>query len=185
MGRNAEQGRAALEVMRGPAPKGSEIEVEYIQGDLSTDYLVMCQNGTPAAHKMKDNADGHDAAFAIQALSRVALPYFLTTSGGPSANSCSGIQYRYYSLIPGLVKIERFDPGFAPGFIKYAMLDRDQAYRDHAGRILASPDVPLTLGTAKSLNRSLTPMALGKWSRDPRNREKMWGKMMQIRRGDS
>ncbi|KAJ7616152.1 hypothetical protein DFH06DRAFT_1145658 [Mycena polygramma] len=247
MGRDAEQGRAALEVIRGLAPKGGKIELEFVRGDLSDlqgmraaaraiqrtvgdpgiDYLVMCQNGTPTAHNMKDNADGHDTAFAIQALSRVALAYFLTTSGGLAPNaivlsicnqgqslddldvedlslkrrlatdsattlfmnqskrdstvldSCFEEfnarypQYRYYSLIPG--------------FIKYAMWigirligTTPDEYANFPVYILASPDAPRTLGTAKFFNRSLTPMPLGKWSRDPKNREKMWGKMMQI-----
>ncbi|KAJ7445646.1 hypothetical protein FB451DRAFT_1292713 [Mycena latifolia] len=41
----------------------------------------MCQNGVPTG-TINKNADGDDTAFAIQALSRFALAYLLTTRGG-------------------------------------------------------------------------------------------------------
>ncbi|KAJ7500035.1 hypothetical protein FB451DRAFT_1207291 [Mycena latifolia] len=100
-GRNEARGAEVLEVLRGLAPKGSEIKAEFIKGDLSDsmgmraaaealqkatgeagiDYLVMSQNGTPAGTNIKKNSDGHDTAFAIQAISRFAIAYLLTTRG--------------------------------------------------------------------------------------------------------
>ncbi|KAF7364388.1 NAD(P)-binding protein [Mycena sanguinolenta] len=107
VGRNETRGKAGLETMKKLAPKGSNIVVEFVKADLSDskgmknaataiqeaagdggiDYLVMTQNGTPAGHNVKYNADGHDIAFAVQAISRFALAYLLTTRGGLAENA--------------------------------------------------------------------------------------------------
>ncbi|KAF7341196.1 NAD(P)-binding protein [Mycena venus] len=168
----------------------------------------MSQNGAPAGLNVKLNADGrvksHDTAFAIQCISRFALPYLLTTQGGfapnaivmsicnqgqslddltvddlslkarlaagPSAptlfmqqskrdstvlDSCFEElntrfpQYRYFSLWPGLVKTEKFDPNFAPGYIKWFMWlgirligTTPDEYANYPVYILAAPDAP-------------------------------------------
>ncbi|KAJ7823068.1 hypothetical protein B0H14DRAFT_3875331 [Mycena olivaceomarginata] len=107
LGRNEKQGREAVEVLKKLAPKGRNIATEFIRGDLSDnkginavaaslleiagdtgiDYLILCQNGSPTALNMKDNADGHDTAFTIQCISRFALAYTLTTRNGLAPNA--------------------------------------------------------------------------------------------------
>ncbi|KAJ7241334.1 hypothetical protein B0H12DRAFT_1221551 [Mycena haematopus] len=107
VGRNETRGKAGLETMKKLAPKDSKIVVEFIKADLSDskgmrdaaisiqeaagdngiDYLIMTQNGTPAGRTVKYNADGHDTAFAVQAISRFALAYLLTTRGGLAQNA--------------------------------------------------------------------------------------------------
>ncbi|KAF7341150.1 NAD(P)-binding protein [Mycena venus] len=252
LGRNEKQGKETVEVLKRLAPKGSNIAAEFIQGDLSDnkginavatslqeigdtgiDYLILCQNGSPAGLNIKDNDDGHDTAFAIQCISRVALAYTLTTRGGLAQNAivmsiCNQGQSlddlsvddlslktrlaagpsapalfmqqskrdstvldscfeRYYSLFPGLVKTEEFDPNFAPGYIKWVMwlgikligVSPDD-YAHYPVYILASPKARSTLGSGKYFGRRLDPTPLGKWSQDPKNRKAMWEKMMQI-----
>ncbi|KAF7352231.1 NAD(P)-binding protein [Mycena venus] len=262
VGRNETRGKAVLEVLKELAPKESRIVVEFIKGDLSDskgmrevasslqkaagdagiDYLIMSQNGTPAGLNTKYNADGHDTAFAVQAISRFALAYLLTTSGGLVPNaivmsianqgqslddlsvddlslktrlakgpSATGIfinqsqrdstvldsafeelnlrypQYQYFSLWPGLVKTEEFNFSITPGYIKVIMwlglkiigTTPDQ-YANFPVYILASPDAQRTLGSGKYFDRVLNPTPLGKWSRDPKNRQALWEKLKEI-----
>ncbi|KAJ7935842.1 hypothetical protein B0H13DRAFT_2304336 [Mycena leptocephala] len=262
LGRDETRGQGLLEVLKKLAPNDGQIVVEFIKGDLSDskgiraaakslqraagdagiDYLIMSQNGKPAAHNIRENADGHDTAFAVQCISRFGLAYLLTTDGGLAPNaivmsicnqgqslddlsiddlslkarfaagrSATALfmdqskrdstvldscfeelnirypQYRYFSLLPGLVKSEQFDPSFAPGFLKYAMwlgirligLTPDQ-YANFPVYILASPDAERTLGSGKYFDRQLNPTQLGKWSKDPKNREMLWGKLKEI-----
>ncbi|KAF8177298.1 hypothetical protein K438DRAFT_2022271 [Mycena galopus ATCC 62051] len=262
LGRSESQGKETVEILKNLAPKGSNVVAEFVKGDLSDkkgmnaavtaiqevagdagiDYLILCQNGTPPGLDIKENAEGHDVAFAIQGISRFAFSYILTTRGGlapnaivmsicnqgqslddmsvddlslktrlaarPSAttlflqqskrdstvlDSCFEEfnirypQYRYYSLLPGLVKTEHFDPNFAPGFIKWVMWlgirligTTPDEYANYPVYILASPEAPKTLGSSRYFNRILAPSALGKWSQDPKNREKLWEKMKDI-----
>ncbi|KAJ6561674.1 hypothetical protein B0H19DRAFT_1375037 [Mycena capillaripes] len=103
--RNETRGKDALEVLKKIAPRDSGLVVQFVQGDLSDvkgmraaaaslqeaapagiDYLVMTQNGAPAG-SIKHNSDGHDTAFAVQAISRFALAYLLTTRGGLAPNA--------------------------------------------------------------------------------------------------
>ncbi|KAJ6564072.1 hypothetical protein B0H19DRAFT_991160 [Mycena capillaripes] len=262
LGRNETRGKAVLEVLKKLAPKENKIVVEFVKGDLSDskgmraaatalqqvvsdggiDYLVMSQNGTPAGHNMKDNADGHDTAFAVQGISRFALAFLLTTGGALAPNAivmsvCNQGQtlddlsiddlslkrrfaagesattlfmnqskrdsvvidstfeelniryphYRYFSLWPGLVKTEEFDPNFAPGFIKYLMWvgirligTTPDEYANFPVYVLASPEASKTLGSAKYFDRKLNTTPLGKWSQDPKNREALWEKLKEI-----
>ncbi|KAF7341512.1 hypothetical protein MVEN_01888700 [Mycena venus] len=107
IGRNETRGRTMLQRMKELAPKESDLVVEFVKADLSDskgmqdaarviqetvgdagiDYLIMTQNGTPAGRNIKENADGHDTAFAVQAISRFALAYLLTTHGGLAPNA--------------------------------------------------------------------------------------------------
>ncbi|KAJ7333242.1 hypothetical protein DFH08DRAFT_880930 [Mycena albidolilacea] len=259
LGRNEKQGREAVEVLKKLAPNSRNIATEFIKGDLSDnkginavavslleiagdtgiDYLILCQNGSPTALTMKDNADGHDTAFTIQCISRFALAYTLTTRNGlapnatvisicnqgqslddlsvddlslkrrlaarPSApalfmqqskrdstvlDSCFEElnlrypQYRYYSLFPGLVRSEDFDPNFFPGYLKWAAIKlvgiSPDEYAYYPVYILASPDAQRTLGSGRYFGRRLDPTQLGKWSQDPKNRQVMWEKMTEI-----
>ncbi|KAJ6516662.1 hypothetical protein C8R47DRAFT_1268125 [Mycena vitilis] len=264
MGRNETRGTALLEVLRNLAPKESKLAVEFVKGDLSDskgmhaaaralqetagdagiDYLVMTQAGTPSGYDLKENDDGHGIAFAVQAVSRFALAYLLTTSGGlaPHASVMSICnqgqtidaldlddlslkgrlaagesattffmnqsrrdsvvldstfeelnahypQYTYFSLWPGLVKSEEFDPNFAPGFLKWAMWlgikligTTPDEYANFPVYLLASPDAPTTLDTKKNhfFDRKLNPTPLGKWSQDAGNRRAMWDAMLKI-----
>ncbi|KAJ6534154.1 hypothetical protein B0H19DRAFT_1323623 [Mycena capillaripes] len=251
LGRNETRGKAALEVLKTLAPKESKIVLEFVKGDLSDskgmrtaatalqqvvgdggiDYLVMSQNGTPAGHNIKDNADGHDTAFAVQGISRFALAYLLTTGGALAPNAivmsvCNQgqtldlsvddlslkrrlgesattlfmnqskrdsvvidstfeelniryPQYRYFSLLPGLVKSEEFDPNFAPGFIKYLMWVGIRLIGTTPDEYANFP-APKTLDSAKYFDRKLNPTRLGKWSQDPKNREALWEKLKGI-----
>ncbi|KAJ6496409.1 hypothetical protein C8R45DRAFT_1211973 [Mycena sanguinolenta] len=262
VGRNETRGKAGLETMRKLAPKNCNIVVEFVKADLSDstgmknaaiaiqkaagdngiDYLVMTQNGTPAGRNVKWNADGHDIAFAVQAISRFALAYLLTTRGGLAENavvmsvanqgqtlpelsfddlslkapleagqsattlfmnqskrdsmvldsvteelSIRYPQYRYYSLWPGLVQTEEFNFNLVPGYIKYLMwlglkligTTPDQ-YAAFPVYILAAPDAQKTLGSGKYFDRVLKPTELGAWAKIPKNREALWGKLMEI-----
>ncbi|KAJ6536428.1 hypothetical protein DFH09DRAFT_1178992 [Mycena vulgaris] len=98
LGRNEARGAGVLADLKKLAPEGQTIEVEFVKGDLidskgmraaaealqrvaghaAIDYLVMCQNGVPSG-RIDLNEDGHDEPFAIQAISRFALAYLLTT----------------------------------------------------------------------------------------------------------
>ncbi|KAJ7119701.1 hypothetical protein C8R44DRAFT_921985 [Mycena epipterygia] len=106
LGRNETRGKGVLEDMKKLAPKEGKVEVEYVRGDLSdaqgmraaaaalqkaagdhaVDYFVMCQNGVPTG-TIIPNADGDDTALAIQAISRFALAYLLTTGGALAPNA--------------------------------------------------------------------------------------------------
>ncbi|KAJ7445644.1 hypothetical protein FB451DRAFT_1104261 [Mycena latifolia] len=99
-GRNEPRGMAVCEVLKGLAPKGTEIQTGFVKGDVSDikgmraaaealqkavgeagmDYFVMTQSGVPSG-TINRNADGDETGFAIQALSRFALAYLLTTRG--------------------------------------------------------------------------------------------------------
>ncbi|KAJ7176199.1 hypothetical protein C8R43DRAFT_1118725 [Mycena crocata] len=105
-GRNAKRAAAVLEVLKTIAPAESKVNVEFVKGDLSDsngmrdaasalqaaagdagiDYLIMTQSGTPTG-TIVDNADGYDIPFAIQAVSRFALAYLLTTRGALAPNA--------------------------------------------------------------------------------------------------
>ncbi|KAJ7660571.1 hypothetical protein B0H17DRAFT_1095066 [Mycena rosella] len=105
-GRNEARGTAVLEVLRGLAPKGTKIDAQYVKvdvsdtqgmraaaealqkaaGDAGMDYLVMSQNGVPTG-TMNKNADGYESGFALQAISRFALMYLLTTRGALAPNA--------------------------------------------------------------------------------------------------
>ncbi|KAJ7170236.1 hypothetical protein C8R43DRAFT_1152796 [Mycena crocata] len=105
-GRNETRAAAVLEVLTKLAPTESKIKVEFVKGDLSDskgmrdaasalqaaagdaaiDYLIMTQSGVPTG-TVVDNADGYDIPFAIQAVSRFALAYLLTTRGGLAPNA--------------------------------------------------------------------------------------------------
>ncbi|KAJ7924206.1 hypothetical protein B0H13DRAFT_1978966 [Mycena leptocephala] len=107
MGRNETRRKAVLEVLKKLVPEGGRIEVELVIGDVSDakgmraavsslqeaagdagiDYLIMTQGGVPAGTGIKDNADGHDTAFAVQAISRWAIAYLLTTRGALAPNA--------------------------------------------------------------------------------------------------
>ncbi|KAJ6516656.1 hypothetical protein C8R47DRAFT_1087945 [Mycena vitilis] len=265
LGRNETRGKALLDVLKKLAPKESDIRVEFVKGDLSDsmgmndaskklheaagdagiDYLVLTQNGTPAGHNMKDNADGHDTAFAVQAVSRFALTFLLTTHGvlaphasvmsicnqgqtlddidlddlslkkrlaaGESAttlfmnqskrdsvvldcifeefNARYGSKYNYFSLWPGLVKTEEFDPNFAPGYLKWVMWlgiklvgQTPDDYANYPVYLLAHPSAATTLDTQNNhfFDRKLNPAPLGKWSQDAGNRNKMWDAIRKI-----
>ncbi|KAJ7507040.1 hypothetical protein B0H11DRAFT_1849552 [Mycena galericulata] len=106
-GRNATRGAEMLENLKKLAPKGSEIQVEFVKGDLadtkgmrasalalqeaagpaSIDYLVMCQSGVPNGHLDQLNADGLCPVLAVQAISRFTIAYLLTTGGALAPNS--------------------------------------------------------------------------------------------------
>ncbi|KAJ6453186.1 hypothetical protein C8R45DRAFT_1112690 [Mycena sanguinolenta] len=219
--------------MRKLAPKASNIAVEFVKADLDSkgmknavtaiqetaenngiDYLVMTQNGTPAGRDVKWNADGHDTAFAVQAISRFALAYLLTTRGGLAENAIAPLeagqsattlfmnqskrdsvvldsvteelsiryrQYRYYS------QTEEFNLNIFPGYIKYLMwlglkligTTPDQ-YAAFPVYILAAPDAQKALGSGKYFDRVLKPTELGAWAKIPKNREALWGKLMEI-----
>jgi hypothetical protein len=49
-----------------------------------------------------------------------------------------------------------------------------------SSQILASPDAERTLGSGKYFDRQLNPTQLGKWSKDPKNRVMLWGKLKEI-----
>ncbi|KAJ7827237.1 hypothetical protein B0H14DRAFT_2367810 [Mycena olivaceomarginata] len=107
LGRGEKQGKDAVEILKNLAPKGGKVEAEFVQGDLSDnkgmrsaatalqaaagdaaiDYLILCQNGSPAGLNIKYNAEGHDTAFAIQGISRFSIAYLLTTRGGLASNA--------------------------------------------------------------------------------------------------
>ncbi|KAJ6557867.1 hypothetical protein B0H19DRAFT_1070472 [Mycena capillaripes] len=247
LGRSESQGKETVEVLKKLAPKGSNIAAEFIQcnlsdnkgirataaslqeaaGDAGINYLVMSQNGAPSGLNMKYNAEGHDTAFAIQCISRFALPYLLTTHGGlapnaivmsicnqgqthndlsvddlslktrlaagPSAPAHFMQQSKRDSTVLDscfevrLVKTEKFDPNFAPGYIKWFMWlgirligTTPDEYANFPVYILASPDAQRTLGSGKYFDRKLNPTQLGKWSEDPKNRQAMWEKMKEI-----
>ncbi|KAJ7088432.1 hypothetical protein B0H15DRAFT_290829 [Mycena belliarum] len=113
--RNEARGKEVLAVLKALAPKGSTLEAQFVQGDLSDvngmraaaealqkaagdgsiDYLVMTQSGAPKG-TLIENADGHDRGLAIQAISRFVLAYLLTTRG---------------ALAPGAVVLSVANPG--------------------------------------------------------------------------
>ncbi|KAJ7716971.1 hypothetical protein DFH07DRAFT_973756 [Mycena maculata] len=106
-GRNEIRGAEVLELLKRLAPS-SKIDAAFVQGDLSDsknmraaatalqdiagedgiDYLVMCQNGVHTG-TINNNADecAKSLSFAVQAISRFALAYFLTTGGGLAPNT--------------------------------------------------------------------------------------------------
>ncbi|KAF7364381.1 hypothetical protein MSAN_01098800 [Mycena sanguinolenta] len=96
-------------------------------------------------------------------------------------------QYRYYSLYPGLVKTEEFNFSIVPGFIKVLFwvglkligTTPDQ-YAVFPVYILAAPEAQKTLGSAKYFGRVLQPAELGAWAKVPKNREALWGKLLEI-----
>ncbi|KAJ7127394.1 hypothetical protein C8R43DRAFT_1027908 [Mycena crocata] len=105
-GRNATRAAAVIELLKKLAPAESRIKAEFVKadlpdskgmrdaasalqaaaGDAAIDYLIMTQNGIPTGFVV-DNADGYDIPFAIQAVSRFALAYLLTTRGGLAPNA--------------------------------------------------------------------------------------------------
>ncbi|KAK7027768.1 hypothetical protein R3P38DRAFT_2526930 [Favolaschia claudopus] len=107
LGRNERRGKAVVDAMKELAPEGSGLVAEFLRADLSDskgmrdaaaamqnavgekgiDFLVMTQNGTPAGRNIVFNSDGHDTAFAVQAISRFALGYLLTTSNALAPNA--------------------------------------------------------------------------------------------------
>ncbi|KAJ7617685.1 hypothetical protein DFH06DRAFT_1145112 [Mycena polygramma] len=100
------RGNEVVEELKKLAPNGSEIVVQFVLGDLSDvkgmraaaaalqetagdagiDFLIMSQMGTPTG-SIKENADRHDTAFAIQCISRFALAYLLTVRGALAPNA--------------------------------------------------------------------------------------------------
>ncbi|KAJ7140093.1 hypothetical protein C8R43DRAFT_1131831 [Mycena crocata] len=115
-GRNAARAKTVLKDLKKLAPKDRNIKVEFVKGDLSNckgmqaaatslqeaageasiDYLVMTRSGVPTG-TVNDNGDGYlpllsdtifpSLPFAIQAVSRFALAYLLTTRGGLAPNA--------------------------------------------------------------------------------------------------
>ncbi|KAF9071685.1 hypothetical protein BDP27DRAFT_1382338 [Rhodocollybia butyracea] len=103
-GRNETWAASILQDMQKLAPH--KIQVEYIKSDLSDtkgmrasakaiqnavmehgiDYLVMCQNGVPTG-MIVENADDIERGFAVQAVSRFAIAFFLTTWGCLAQNA--------------------------------------------------------------------------------------------------
>ncbi|KAJ7436911.1 hypothetical protein B0H11DRAFT_1830481 [Mycena galericulata] len=104
-GCNTTRGADMLKQLKKLAPTGSEIQVEFVQGDLACgmrmsaaalqaatgpatiDYLVMCQSGVPTGHLDKLTSDGLCPDLAVQAISRFAIAYLLTTGGALSPNA--------------------------------------------------------------------------------------------------
>ncbi|KAJ7876888.1 hypothetical protein B0H14DRAFT_3436345 [Mycena olivaceomarginata] len=85
--------------------KGMRAAAEAIQeaaGDSGIDYLIMSQIGAPKG-LIKENADRHDTAFAIQCISRFTLAYLLTTRGAlaPDAIVLS-VYYHWGHSLDGL-----------------------------------------------------------------------------------
>ncbi|KAJ7628132.1 hypothetical protein DFH06DRAFT_1338583 [Mycena polygramma] len=109
------RGNEVVEEFKKLAPKGSETVVQFVLGDLSDvkgmraaaaalqeaagdagiDFLIMSQKGTPTG-SIKENADRHDTAFAIQCISRFALAYLLTIRGALAPNAIVMSIYYYW-----------------------------------------------------------------------------------------
>lgn len=103
-GRNETRAASILQDMQKLAPH--KIQVEYVKGDLSDtkgmrapaeaiqnavlehgiDYLVMCQNGVPTG-TIVENADGIERGFAVEAVSRFAIAFLITTWGCLAPNA--------------------------------------------------------------------------------------------------
>ncbi|KAJ7232159.1 hypothetical protein B0H12DRAFT_1328137 [Mycena haematopus] len=89
LGRSEKQGQETVEVLKQLAPEGSGFVAEFVRGDLSDNKgirAVATSLQQVGAHTGIDYlvriSIKHDTAFAIQCISRVAIPYILTTQGG-------------------------------------------------------------------------------------------------------
>ncbi|KAH8929516.1 hypothetical protein BT69DRAFT_1256175 [Atractiella rhizophila] len=97
MGRSEDKAEGVLKDLK---RNGKDyLQVAFVKGDVSNkkgmrkaaedlnialgtgqiDYLFMCQNGVPSGI-IRENDDGEEIAFAIQTLSRFAVPYLLIKS---------------------------------------------------------------------------------------------------------
>jgi len=97
-------------------------------------------------------------------------------------------QYRFFHIYPGLVSSENFDYDLFPGFMKYVAWlgmkvigQTPDQFAPAAVYILASPDASKTLGpNNKYFNWKLSPGKLGNWAANPKNREALWEKLLEI-----
>ncbi|KAJ7628849.1 hypothetical protein FB45DRAFT_1080216 [Roridomyces roridus] len=218
-GRSEARAERVLKLLKDLAPEDSEIEVVFVKsdvleskgmraaaegireavGDAGIDYLVMTQNGPPTG-LIEETADGCERGFAIQAVSRFALAYLLTTGGALAPNAivmsvCNQGQDLPDLSVDDLSLKQRLGKMSRTGFFM-AQSKRDSVVLDSITEefdynafpgflkyifllamkligILAAPDAEKKLGTGRYFDYKLNPKKIGSWASEKKNREEL------------